>query len=293
MGLVGRAALRENQELSEFAFVPDEFLLWLPETTQAKIDEGSLRQLPAWSGAKVTALPPQSDQVLDDICTLFAALRMELVGQLPRLSTKEADYWQLLLTLTKSLDLLDQNDQPNENARVFLEKPRGEALRWLAQSWAQSQDIDELRLMPQLRCEGNWQHSATSPRRIILDRLSALTTGTWFKTQDLVDDIYQHHRTFCAAVQTTTPGSSAAPTPKPVCCMVLNTGRTWKARISVFSSRKCSLIWACCKNGQLTDHLKSQVFQITPRFFRIAQPGGKARADRRKPASNGWQGWQA
>jgi hypothetical protein len=36
LGLVGRAALRENQDLSEFAFIPDEFLDWLPESSKPK-----------------------------------------------------------------------------------------------------------------------------------------------------------------------------------------------------------------------------------------------------------------
>ena len=275
MGLVGRAALRENQELSEFAFVPEEFLLWLPETAQAGFDEGSLRQLPAWSGAKVTALPPKSDQVLDDICTLFAALRMELVEQLPRLSTKEADYWQLLLTLTKSLDLLDQNDQPNENARVFLEKPRGEALRWLAQSWAQSQDIDELRLMPQLRCEGNWQHSATSPRRIILDRLSALPTGTWFKTQDLVDDIYQHQPDFLRSGSdyNTWIISSANPEAR-----LLHGFEHWQdveGQYIRFLISEVLFDLGMAQIGKLTDQPETQVFQIMPRFSKSLNPEEK------------------
>ncbi len=120
LGFVGRAALRENQELSEFAVIPDEFLNWLPEPQQTTIDATTSRQLRAWSSSKVTALPPRRDQVLDDLCTLFAALRMELLEQLPRLSAKEAGYWQLLFTLSKTLSLLDETGQPNENARVFL-----------------------------------------------------------------------------------------------------------------------------------------------------------------------------
>lgn len=196
LGLVGRAALRISQELSEVAFIPDDFLAWMPKPSQATAESAQARQLPAWSGSKVTVNPPKTDQVLDDLCTLFAALRMELQDQLPRLSCKDAGYWQLLLTLAQNLNLLDQSDQPNENARVFLERPRGKALSWLAQSWAKSPVFDELRLVPQLRCEGNWQHAAIAPRRTILAYLGALPKETWFKTQDLVEDIHHHQPDF-------------------------------------------------------------------------------------------------
>ncbi len=275
MGLVGRAALRENQELSEFAFLPDEFLLWLPEPSQAKLDDGSLRQLPAWSGAKVTALPPQGDQVLDDICTLFAALRMELMEQLPRLSEKVSDYWQLLLTLTKALNLLDETGQPNENARVFLEKPRAEALRWLTQSWSQSPDFDELRLLPRLRCEGTWRHSATSPRRIILERISALPNGTWFKTQDLVDDIYQQQPDFLrsGAEYNTWIISSTGPDAR-----LLHGFEHWQdveGQYIRFLISELLFDMGMVQTGQLKDQPESQVFQITPWFSASLHPEGK------------------
>lgn len=275
MGFIGRAALRENQELGEFAFVPDEFLHWLPEPSQAKLENGSLRQLPGWSGAKVTVLPPQGDQVLDDICTLFAALRMELMGQLPGLSAKEVDYWQLLLTLTKALGLLDESGQPNENARVFLEKPRAEALRWLTQSWSQSPDFDELRLMPQLRCEGTWRHSATSPRRIILNRLSALPSGTWFKTQDLVDDVYQHQPDFLrnGAEYNTWIISSAEPSPR-----LLHGFEHWQdveGQYIRFLISELLFDLGMVQTGQLKDQPESQVFQLTPWFSASLHPEEK------------------
>ena len=92
LGLVGRAALRVDQNLSEFAFIPDEFLSWLPESSQALGEGATFRQLPAWSSSRVTANPPRGDQVLDDLCTLFAALRMGLLEQLSHLSAKEASY---------------------------------------------------------------------------------------------------------------------------------------------------------------------------------------------------------
>ncbi len=275
LGLVGRAALRENQDLSEFAFIPDEFLDWLPESEQATADDTTLRQLPAWSSSKVTALPPHGDLVLDDICTLFAALRMEIVDQLPRLSAKDASYWQLLQTLVKTLNLLDETGQPNENARVFLERPRGEALRWLVQSWAQCLEFDELCLVPQLRCEGNWQHATIAPRRTILDRLGALPTDTWFKTQDLIDDIYQYQPDFLrsGADYNTWIISSTDPDAR-----LLHGFEHWQdveGQYIRFLIEEMLVDLGMVQTGQLTNQPESQVFQIMPLFSKSLNPGEK------------------
>ena len=275
LGLVGRAALRENQELSEFAFIPEEFLAWLPEPDQAKVEGTTARQLPAWSSIKVTACPTRGDQVLDDICTLFAALRMELVDQLPRLSAKDAGYWQLLRTLVKTLNLLDETGQPNENARVFLERPRGVALRWLVQSWAQCLEFDELCLVPQLRCEGNWQHATIAPRWMILDRLGALPTDTWFKTQDLIDDIYQYQPDFLrsGADYNTWIISSTEPDAR-----LLHGFEHWQdveGQYIRFLIEEMLVDLGMVQTGQLTDQPESQVFQIMPLFSKSLNPEEK------------------
>ena len=269
LGVVGRAALRVDQNLSEFAFIPDEFLSWLPESSQALGEGATFRQLPAWSSSRVTANPPRGDQVLDDLCTLFAALRMGLLEQLSHLSAKEASYWQLLLTLAKTLNLLDEMAQPNENARVFLDKPRAEALSWLAQSWEQSPVFDELRLVPQLKCEGNWQHNAIIPRRMLLDGLAGLPMDTWFRVQDLVDDIHQHQPDFLrsGAEYNTWIISSADSEAR-----LLHGFEHWQdveGRYIRFLITEFLTYLGMAQTGQLSDQPESQVFQITPWFSKL------------------------
>ncbi len=269
LGFVGRAALRENEELSEFAFIADEFLSWLPASNQAKTEETELHQLPVLASTKVTPGSFREDQVLDDICTLFAAQRINLLGQLPRLSAKDASYWQLLLTLLKAVNLLDETGQPNENARVFLEKPRGEALRWLMQNWAQSPIFDELRLVPQLRCEGNWQHAATPPRRSILDRLSALPPETWFKVQDFIDAVYQNEPDFLrsGADYNTWIISSAEPEAR-----LLHGFEHWHAvegQYIRFLIEDLLVDLGMAQVGYLTDQPESRVFQVAPWFSKL------------------------
>jgi len=269
LGLIGRAALRENQELSEFAFIPDEFLDWLPKPSRTDAEDNTSRQLPAWSGSRVTVFPARGDQILDNLCTLFAALRMDLVQQLPRLSEKEESYWQFLQTLAKSMNLLDEKQQPNENARVLLEKPRGEALRWLAQAWAQSPELDELRLVPQVHCEGNWKHSVITPRRAILDHLTVLPSETWFKTQDFVDDIRQHQPDFLrsgAEYNTWIISSTDAD------ARLLHGFEHWsdvEGQYIRFLISTLLVELGMAQIGQLTDQPESQVFRVTLAFSKL------------------------
>ncbi|MEN6531978.1 MAG: helicase-associated domain-containing protein, partial [Anaerolineaceae bacterium] len=160
-------------------------------------------------------------------------------------------------------------------ARVFLERPRGEALRWLVQSWAQCLEFDELCLVPQLHCEGNWQPATIAPRRMILDRLGALPTDTWFKTQDLIDDIYQYQPDFLrsGADYNTWIISSTDPDAR-----LLHGFEHWQdveGQYIRFLIEEMLVYLGMVQTGQLTDQPESQVFQIMPLFSKSLNPGEK------------------
>lgn len=271
-GFVGRAVLQENENLSEFAFIPEEFLELLPDSS---CDEDlPPRQLPAWAEAKVSTDPGHGDRVLDDLCTLFAALRMDMLEQLPRMSGIQTGYWQLLLILSKSLDLLDEHQQPKENARVFLGKPRSEALRWLAQSWANSHAFDELRMVPSLRCEGTWQHDAIAPRRKILGWLKALPSQTWFKVEDFVDDVFQQQADFLrsgADYNTWIISTSDAS------ACLLHGFEHWRdveGQYIRFLNAQVLVYLGMVRTGKLLNQSEDLVFQVLPEFSGLLSPDG-------------------
>ena len=269
MGLVGRATLLENQELSEFAYIPEEFLGRL-QNAEITVPAGPApRQLPAWASAKVIANPPREDQILDDLCTLFAALRMDFTQNLPHLSAQNSGYWQLLLTLAKALGLLDKKDQPNEDARVLLEKPRGEALKWTAHNWAQNPGFDELCLMPQLRCEGNWQHSPIAPRLKVLDLLAKLPTETWFKMEDFTDEIFRHQPDFLrgGTDYNTWIISSTGPDAR-----LLHGFEHWQdveGQYVRFLIADLLVVFGLAQTGQVAEQPESQTFRLTPWFGQV------------------------
>src|SRR5690606_12886823 len=141
--------------------------------------------------------------------------------------------------------------------------------RWLAQNWALSSDFDELGLMPQLRCEGNWEHSAVKPRRMILEWLAGLPTDTWFKIQDLIDDIHQHQPDFLrsGAGYNTWIISSAGPDVR-----LLHGFEHWQAvegQYIRFFIEELLRDLGMAQIGQLSDQPEKQVFQLTPWFSKL------------------------
>jgi hypothetical protein len=176
-GMIGRAFFDTPDGPQEFAYIPEDLLKALPA-----FDEREERLL----GRPASPLErdhsfPANDTILDDACTLLAALRLgkaaeeveELIG-----CEFAAGYrltYQILFGLLDAANLLDPDGLPQPDAtRDFLEAPRGEALRILVWDWLHSPNFNELRLLPGLSAEGDWQNNPLRAREMILDFLSTL-----------------------------------------------------------------------------------------------------------------------
>jgi hypothetical protein len=71
-----------------------------------------------------------------------------------------------LQALLSDANLLDANGLPlPEPTREFLEAPRAEALARLMRSWLVSINFNELRLLPGLSAEGEWQNDPLLARQ--------------------------------------------------------------------------------------------------------------------------------
>jgi len=183
--MIGRAFLHQpgEKEPVEFAYIPDDLLDHLHPLTQP--DERPFGR-PASPG-EVAHLQPVRDDLLDDLCTLLAALRAG-VGEEERnrhlMHPSAVSLWQGFL---HAAGLLDPQGQPlAEPVRVFLEAPRGEALALLVSAWKSSETFNELRLMPGLICEGEWQNDVLRARQKVLERLQSLPAGTWWSLSAFV-----------------------------------------------------------------------------------------------------------
>jgi len=192
--LIGRDFVNLEGELVEVAYVADEFLLHLPEPKEALRSAISLQTIPS---EQIHLQLTWQDQVLDDSCMLLAALRR--FGQADVLISNPAQqlYWQALQELLTALGLLEPKKQlPTPAARTFLEMPRGRALPWLVTAWSSASKFNELRLVPELLCEGAWRNNSLLPRRYFLAKLAQVEAGQWYALQSLIDAIYADNPDF-------------------------------------------------------------------------------------------------
>jgi hypothetical protein len=186
--LAARAFFDGPSGPEEYAYIPEDLLPLLPLPRDAAAAPLGRPATPA-ERAHIT---PASDQILDDAATLLSTLRLNL-SPFPSLFCPAA----FLLPLLSSTGLLDASGFPlPEPTRAFLEAPRGEALALLARAWLRSETVNELRLLPGLVFEGEWQNDPLRARQAILDFLSTIPPGKWWCLPTFVADVRQRHPDF-------------------------------------------------------------------------------------------------
>lgn len=174
-GLVGRAFFDSDTGPEEFAYIPDDLATLLPAPQRGR---AAPLGRPASPLERSTILPAH-DGILDAACTLLAALRLGFTGpdldHLPAAWGPGAPTLAALRTLLTAAGLLDAQGIPlPEPARTFLEASRAEALNLLWRAWLTSETCNDLRLIPGLKFEGEWQNDPLRTRQALLDFLSTI-----------------------------------------------------------------------------------------------------------------------
>ena len=143
-----------------------------------------------------------NDFILDDATTLLAALRMgktlESDSSLSvlhphTLTGTGTAALQNLLTTTK---LINQNIPQTEAVKNFLASSRQDALKMLQEAWVESQAFNELRLMPNIICEGEWTNQPHETREFLLNLLDAVPENKWWSLNAFVRDVKQNYADF-------------------------------------------------------------------------------------------------
>ncbi|MFC2026153.1 helicase-associated domain-containing protein, partial [Chloroflexota bacterium] len=180
-GVIGRAFFDTSEGPLEFVYIPGDLLTLLPVPDD--LPRKPLGRL-AVSAERVYSLPV-NDWIVDDACTLLAALRMGMpvkdILKFFRLGHKAypTPYpltSNVLQRLLAAAGLINERGFPDpEPVRIFLESTRSEALALLADAWLNSSDFNELFLIPDLLCEGQWVNNPLQTRHTIID---FITVGT-------------------------------------------------------------------------------------------------------------------
>jgi hypothetical protein len=126
---------------------------------------------------------PASDRILDDACTLLAALRM---GNIP--PETKTPVKTVLEFLSVAKIVIDGVPQP-EPVKTFLEATRPKALEMLVGAWQDSDSFNELRQLPGLSCEGEWKNEPLVTREFLLNLLEPVPDGQWWSISAFVRDI--------------------------------------------------------------------------------------------------------
>jgi hypothetical protein len=184
--LVFRAFFNSTDGPLEFAYIPEDVLERLPP---APSDGAGAPGKPA-SPANYAHIILVSDAILDQACSLLAALRMQIpVQQVEPSGGLDIDFLKSVLS---SGSLIGRDGLPTPDAaRGFLEKPRAEALSQLFQVWRTSVEINELRTLPGLKFEGEWKNDPLKARQCILEQLMLIPAGVWWDA----DAFIQHFHT--------------------------------------------------------------------------------------------------
>jgi hypothetical protein len=198
--LIGRAFFDTPSGAQEFAYIPNDLLPLIPAAPQKETPSETSKGQPLLGRA---ATPEErahpilaDDRLLDHVCTLLAAHRLQIdpASQFPDPENPDAPTPLLIFatTLLGTAHLLDPTGFPElENARAHLEASRGEALLQLAQSWLRSADHNDLHHVPHLQAEGEWHNDALGTRRFLVGLLQVVPADTWWSISAFLADLHR------------------------------------------------------------------------------------------------------
>jgi hypothetical protein len=209
-GLLARAFFDDEKGPQEFAYIPDDLLEQLynifdeeaedqmedrDETAGESAANGEALGRPASPAEKGREIPA-SDSILDDATTFLAALRMGKTLESTSLPAGLQEQVPALQSLLASAKLIRKNIPQAEAVKTFLECPRSQALKMLQDAWVESESFNELRLMPELICEGEWSNNPQETREFLLNLLDAIPEEKWWSLNTFVRDIKQKYADF-------------------------------------------------------------------------------------------------
>jgi hypothetical protein len=191
-GLIGRAFLRIKEEPQEFVFIPDEFLFLVKPNTSNKL----YVTINSISSSLIEPKKNVNDNLLHDACTLLAGLRKGMSESEIQPFLLEIPYF-FVFSLLKTANIINSEDQlDTEATRLFLETPRNESMLNLFNQWLNSNEINEMMLIPELIIENKLDNNAKQTRIYILEKIFELTALNWWKQNSFISKIKQENPDF-------------------------------------------------------------------------------------------------
>jgi len=175
-GLIDKAFFDTDKGAREFAYIPDDLVEVISNqllgSREEKKEPLGRVATPVEKAHEILA----SDFILDDATTYLAALRMgDGRGAAMLRPYAHSDLRELLT----AANILKNNEPQTEAVKSFLEASREDALNSLYNAWLKSTTFNELRLIPSIVCEGEWQNQPQVTREFLLDLINDLSQNKW------------------------------------------------------------------------------------------------------------------
>lgn len=187
-GLIGRAFMNLPPEPREFVFIPDDLM-----PPQPAAPEPLLSALRPALPSEFSVVTPATLRIMDHATDWLAAARVKRAFP--------GTAWQnwginenFLRAFIDQACPKDANGYREPDAiKTFLSLPRVQVQTEWFHLWLESSEINDLRSMPGLIFEGNWQNDPLKPKAFLTGLLGCLTPGTWYSIPSLVGAIKQHN----------------------------------------------------------------------------------------------------
>lgn len=193
--ILGHAFFDTLQGPQEYAYIPEDLLEVMLNITDSHATKLSSHS-PNSQASEVLGHPARpkelekkwlaDDRILDEATTRLSAIRTGIA--LPP-DTK-------LIHLLQAAYLIKGNFLQTQNVKNFLEATRVEAHGMLVQAWLSSDTFNELRLVPSLSCEGEWENPSRATREFLLQSLSTLPDQKWWNLDSYITAIKERHPDF-------------------------------------------------------------------------------------------------
>jgi len=183
-GVLAKAFFDTPTGPEEFAYIPDDLLAQI----HLAGDRDTQRMGRQASSAEYAQVSLANDRILDHAATLLVTLRMGISLPSPVFTQLGEELTpEMLKSILAGSGIIGETGLPVQKpVRVFLEASRAEALVGLVQSWKQNKQFDELRLLPNLRMEGNWENEPVRVRHAVLSFLSGIPAETWWSLSSFI-----------------------------------------------------------------------------------------------------------
>ena len=197
-GLIGRGFFDDEKSPQEFVYIAEELIPVLTEYFDDKIEQQANSSLIIRKVVRNEREEeiPVTDQILDHICTLLAAHRLDQDpgDHLPASHETEQDFY---IRLSQCAGLLDDELNPVlDQIPKFFELHPGQALLQLWQIWQSSLDILDVHYIPSIEVEKTDGYQPADSRQKIIGFIEQLDPDTWWSLESFIQYVKEFSPNF-------------------------------------------------------------------------------------------------